>query len=195
MGSSGGFFPKQSLRRGHQVRARDWGYWRSKGSYISQGLPRSQGNCSQNHPPKHRGWGHWHFRFPSEAPMPQFSWATSAHTSSHQRRPQDKGGKDAERMPGTEHELLILAGTSCPHLHTEPPLHLLGWSFATWESWVLGHKVPELPATQSEGGMSAFFSWSRFPCINFFFSSFIEIELTYDINDLTYRHHEMVSTV
>lgn len=100
MGSSGAFFPKQSLRQGHQVRARDWGYWRSKGSWISQGLPRSQGNCSQNHPPRYRGWGHWHFRFPSEASMSQFSWATFAHTSSHQRRPQDKGGKDAERMPG-----------------------------------------------------------------------------------------------
>ena len=124
---------------------------------FPQGLPRSQGNRSQNHPPKHRGCGHWHFRFPSEASMPQFSWATSAHISSHQRRPHDKGGKDAERMPGAEHELLILAGTSCPHLHTKPPLHVLGWSFATWGSWVLGHKVPELPATQREGGNVNFF--------------------------------------
>lgn len=179
MGSSGGFFPKQSLRRGHR--------WEHV-TEVTEGVraarfPRASQEAKGITPRiihPSRGWGHWHFSFPSEASMPQFSWATSAYTSSHQRRPHDKGGKDAERMPGTEHELPVLAGTSCPHLHTDPPLHLLRRSFATCGSWVLGHKVPELPATRSEGGMSAFFSWSSFPCINFLSSSFIEIELTYD---------------
>lgn len=120
---------------------------------FPQGLPRSQGNRSQNHPPKHRGWGHWHFRFPSEASMP-CSPGLLLLTYHHIREgPTTKVEKMLSECQGQSMSSSFSL-VPRPHLHNSPPL---GWSFATWELLVLGHKVPELPATQREGGMSAFF--------------------------------------